>query len=435
MPAHRPAPSPRRRPGPGGFLGGAVASVAATYREAFSGLPPDVWRLSLVILVHRSGTMVLPFLALYLTGPLGTSVEMAGVALGTWGLGAVVGTYAGGRLTDRYGAFAVQAVSLVAGGAGFLVLGFLRTPASFFAGLLVTAACVDAFRPANAVALAEVAPPRLRSRAFALRRGAINLGMTLGPLAGGFLARVDYTWLFVVDGLTCLAAMGLLAVYFRRRSAEERAAAGRAAAAPPAPSPLRDRPFFAFLLLSAVLTAVLFQFLSAFPVALRDSYGLDESRIGLVFAVNTVLILAFEMVLMHRLAMVPPLRLVAWGGLFVGLGYGLVPFGADFAFAAVVIAVVTVGEMLGLPPAETYAASRVEGPGRGRYLGLFNLSHAVALTAGPAIGTWVYGRFGGSALWTACAVAGAAMWLGFAALERAERSSSSRRRLRHRPPP
>ena len=430
-------PVRRRSAAPARSLPGGLGAVAEVYRAAFSGLPPAVWRLSLVILVYRSGTMVLPFLTLYLTGPLGVSVEAAGLGLGAWGLGAVVGTWLGGRLTDRYGALAVQAVSLVAGGLGFPALAFLRTPASFFAGTFVLAACVDAFRPANAVALADAAPPRLRGRAFALRRAAINLGMTLGPLGGGFLARVDYRWLFAVDGLTCLAAMVLLLVFFRRRAGGSRdaAEAAPAAAGPSAPSPLRDRPYVAFLLLSAVMTAVLFQFLSAFPVALRDGYGLDESRIGMIFAVNTVLILAFEMVLMHRLALVPPLRLVAWGALGIGVGYGLVPLGGSFAFAALLMAVVTVGEMLALPPAETWAASRVEGAGRGRYLGAFNVSHAVALSAGPAAGTWIYGRLGAPALWAACAVAGVALWLGFSALARGERSSSSSRRLRHRPPP
>ena len=428
---------------------GGLGALAEVYRQAFSGLPAPVWRLSLVILVHRSGTMVLPFLALYLIGPLAVPVETAGLGLGVWGLGSVVGTYAGGRLTDRFGSRAVQAASLVSGGAGLIALEWLPTPGTFFAGLFVTAACADAFRPANAVALAEVAPPLLRSRAFALRRAAVNLGMTLGPVAGGFLAQVDYAWLFRIDGLTCLSAAILLVRLVPR---PERAAAAPGdvapvvapdveassevvAAAPVAASPLRDRPFVAFLLLTVVTSGVLFQFLSAFPVALRNVYGLDEGRIGLVFAANTLLVLAFEMVLMHRLAAVSALRLAAWGGLFIGLGYGLVPLGDSFAFAVLVILVVTVGEMLGLPPIEAWAASRVEGAGRGRYLGLFNVGFAVALTVGPAAGTWIYGRYGGGVLWPGCAVAGVALWLGFTALDRSERSSSSSRRLRHSPPP
>ena len=48
-------------------------------------------------------------------------------------------------------------------------------------------------------------------------RLAVNLGMTLGPTVGGFLALRDYGWLFVADGVTCLLATGLLLFAFPGR--------------------------------------------------------------------------------------------------------------------------------------------------------------------------------------------------------------------------
>lgn len=417
--AQIPGPAPDLPPVPARGLGGGVRSIGRAYRRAFSGLPREVWLLSAAVLVHRSGTMVLPFLTLYLTGRLGMSVAAAGVGLGVWGLGSVVGTYVGGRLTDRFGSFAVQMGSLVTGGLGFLVLGRLEAPAAVYLGLFATGGLLDAFRPANAVALAEHSPPGVRMRAYALRRQAINLGMTLGPVAGGFLARVDYGWLFLADGATCLAAAVVLAHFFHRRPPVLDTEPSPAGGAPVA-GPVGDRHFLVFLALTTLLSAVLFQFASALPLALRDSYGLDESRIGMIFAVNTLLILLLEMVLIDRLSGVPPLRLVAWGAVAVGLGYGMVPLGESFAFAALVMVVVTIGEMLSLPPAESYVAGRADAASRGRYLGLFNVSFAVALTAGPALGTWIYGRLGPETLWTGCVVVGLLLWGGFEALGRRE---------------
>ena len=435
-------PTPPRRPAHGGARGlfAWPGAVVGTYREAFAGLPRRVWWLSLVVFVHRSGTMVLPFLALYLTGRLGVSVEMSGVALGVWGLGSVAGTYAGGRLTDRFGSTAVQVVSLVVAAVSLAGLGWLRTPGLFFAGLFVAAFFVDAFRPANGVAVAEASRPDQLSRAYALRRQAINLGMTFGPVVGGLLARVDYLWLFVGDGGTCLAAallLGWLAGTARGRAAMgERpgvegvtpAGAGTGGAVPvddePAPvtapdrEPMRDPPFLVFLVLIGLVSAVLFQFLSAFPLALRDAYGMDELGIGLVFAVNTAIILVSEMVLTHRLAGVAPLRVVGWGALAVGVGYALTGFGSTFLWAAVVMAVVTVGEMLAMPQGETFVAQRAAGGRIGHYMGIFNVAFAVALTGGPALGTWIYGRFGPDVLWAVCGVSGVVLWLAFELLQR-----------------
>lgn len=416
----------------GGRRGAALSAraVLAAYRRAFSGLPRPVWLLAVATLVHRSGTMVLPFLTLYLTGPVGMSAERAGLAFGLYGAGSLLGTWLGGWLSDRLGSLPVQTGSLLAAGVGFYVLGRVRGEVAIFVTLFVVALVADVFRPANGVAFAERTAPAQRSRAFALRRLAINLGMTVGPAVGGFLAQVDYLWLFVADGATCVAAALLLVGFFGRAATlTPRLSEARRPAA--AVAPLRDRSFLLFLLGIGLFSAVFVQFLAALPLALRDGYGMQEHQIGLVFAVNTVLIVLFEMVLTDRLSAVAPLRAVAWGGLAVGLGFGLVPFGDRASFAVLVIAVVTLGEMLALPQAESWATSRAGSGAQGRYLALFGVAFAAALTAGPAAGTWIYGRLGPRILWTACAAAGAVVWLAFSALSR--RDSAAPRAPETRP--
>jgi len=82
-----------------------------------------VWLLAIASLVNRSGTMVLPFMTLFLTEKRGFSVIQAGVVLAVYGMGGVAGTYLGGWLSDRFDPRWVMAVSLVLTGAGFLVLG------------------------------------------------------------------------------------------------------------------------------------------------------------------------------------------------------------------------------------------------------------------------------------------------------------------------
>src|SRR5580765_6856977 len=102
-----------------------MRAVANAYREAFSGLPRPVWLLALVTFVNRSGTMVLPFMALYLTERRGFSATAAGTALGVYGLGSLAGTYLGGWLSDVVAPRRVMALSLLLNGAGFLILGLL----------------------------------------------------------------------------------------------------------------------------------------------------------------------------------------------------------------------------------------------------------------------------------------------------------------------
>lgn len=396
--------------------------LLAAYREAYAGIPRPAWLLALVLLVNRAGTMVLPFLALYLTGPRGFTPRAAGLVLVAYGLGSMTGAWAGGSATDRWGAIRVQVVSLAATGALFLVLARLASLTAIATAAFLLAVAADAYRPASSVAFVERVPTAVRPRAFALARLAVNAGMTVGPAVGGVLARRDYAWLFRVDAATCFAAALLLLALFGAGRRDE-PVPHPPDAATPAPSPWSDRPFLVFLLLTTLWASILFQWFSAYPLTLRDHFALAEDRIGFAFAANTLLIVACEMVLIHRLAGRDALAANALGALAIGLGFGALPFGSGYAWVLAGVAVWTLGEMLTMPLAEAWVAERAAPASRGRYLGAYVATYSLAFTAGPAAGNWVYQRWGPRVLWPACAALAAATAAGLFALSRRTRDA------------
>ncbi len=386
--------------------------VFAAYREAYSGLPRAAWVLAAVCFVNRCGTMVLLFLMLYLTTQRGLSVFAASVVVTLYGAGACIGAFVGGELADRFGAQRIQVASLALAGGGFLLYGRLRAGLALYAGALLLGLINEAFRPANSTAVAAAVPPERLAQAFAVRRLGLNLGMTCGPALGGVLAARDYSLLFVVDGGTCLLAAALLAVLDRSRppvrAHESEPVAGG--------SPWRDGPFLALLGLASCQAAVLFQLVSTYPLGLRELHRMSEPQIGSVYAINTVLIVIVEMVLVRRLAGSAPLRVAAWGGLLFGGGMALLPVGRGYAFVAATVVVWTFGEMLTMPFFETVAAARAGEHSRGRYLGAFNFAYALAFAGAPALGGWIYQRFGPGILFAGCGLLGVAMWVGARAL-------------------
>ncbi|MEJ2055197.1 MAG: hypothetical protein P8X42_14875, partial [Calditrichaceae bacterium] len=64
-----------------------ISNIYHTYIAAYKGLPKSVWLLSLVILVNRSGSIILFFLVLYLTNQLNYTVSEAGRMISVYGLG------------------------------------------------------------------------------------------------------------------------------------------------------------------------------------------------------------------------------------------------------------------------------------------------------------------------------------------------------------
>src|SRR5262245_4323582 len=99
------------------------------YGQLFSGLPREVWLLSLATFVQRSGTMVLPFLTLYLTRQQGFTAQEAGGVLSLYGLGAIIGSYVGGWLSDRIGSVMAQVLSLCLATAALAGLSMMQSPA------------------------------------------------------------------------------------------------------------------------------------------------------------------------------------------------------------------------------------------------------------------------------------------------------------------
>lgn len=368
--------------------------------------------------------MVLPFLTLYLTGQFGWSPAAAGRMLALYGAGAIGGSFLGGWAADRWSPVVVQQFSLVGTGVGFLALTRLSSEHAFGIAMVMISLVAEMYRPALLAAAGKDVPAEVRGRSMGLLRLAVNAGMSIGPAVGGLLATVNYDLLFVADACTCWAAATVLFLA-RRRAARRAARPGQlpavetdAGTSSPVGSPWRDGPFLAFLGLALVLAIVFFQINGTFPLYLHHEYGLSEAGIGGLLGLNALIVVACEMLILHRVERLSPLAVIGPGAFLLCLGFALLPIGRGALFAAGTVVVWTVGEMLTLPLANIFVAARA-GPGRaGRYIGAYTMAFSTAFLIAPALGLSVYGRFGGRVLWGAAGAVGIALWLGFRALER-----------------
>ncbi|MEE8523321.1 MAG: MFS transporter, partial [Thermoanaerobaculia bacterium] len=344
-----------------------MRTILRIYREAYQGLPREIWYLSVVILLNRVGTMVLMFLTLYLTQELGFSLAFAGQVFGAYGFGSLVGAWLGGWFSDRVGMLRIQFFSLLSSGIGFLVLEHLHSGIAILVTIFLVGMAAEAFRPANSSALAAFSPPHLRSRAVALNRMALNLGFGIGPAVGGWLAIRDYDWLFRVDGATCILAAFAVKVLFRHRQPPAKAAGD--GAAEPERYPLKDTGYLRFLGLIALISIIFSQGWSTYPVYLKTAYGLDESRLGLLMTMNAVLILLFEMVLTRWAERFQILAVIGVGAFLSGVSMAVLPLGSTAWLAVTSMIIWTGGEMLFAPFAGGWVANRAGERHRGKYMG------------------------------------------------------------------
>ncbi len=350
--------------------------------------------------------MVLPFLTLYLTVDRRFPVSTAGLAITIYGISAIVIAPLSGRLSDRLGGLRVMKTSLVLSGLVLLVFSLVDSLPGILAVTAVWAIASEAFRPPSMAIIGELAGPQQRKAAFALTRLAINLGMSIGPVVGGFLAMHSFKLLFYVDGATSLLAGVLIASLPWReispQSLEKDVIQKRGDDVIPRhrySDVLRDRLFIYFLLAMIPIELVFFQPLAAMPLFLVRDLQITESGFGALLAINTVIIILVEVALNAAMADWTHRYAIALGALLVGAGFGALIFVNSVSAVAVTIVIWTFGEMILLPASSAFVSDIAPSKLAGAYMGLYTMGFSVAVAIGPWLGTQILEHHGSDAVW------------------------------------
>ena len=360
--------------------------------------------------------MVLFFMSLYITKVLGYDTDTAGFILMIFGAGSFVGSYSGGWLSDKIGPEKVQFFSLFLSGFGFIILGTIENIYLLGVTFFLVAIVSESFRPANISMIAEVCPPALRTRGFSLNRLAINLGVSIGPAVGGVLALYSYYYLFLVDGLTCLAASGLFWFLFLRKSIKKYKTENIEVSE--VKSPLKDKVFLVFLSLLFFMGVMFNQVFNTWPLYLKDVYLLSEDKIGLLLAANAFLCVLIEMPVIHKFASRRQLRVMLIGTLLLTFGFVILPFGSGFYFVLFTVFIWTIGEILVFPLSSNFVSNRADDRSRGKYFGIYAITFSIAFTVGPLFGTSVIKYLGYNYLWYIIGLFGLYEIVGFVYLKK-----------------
>jgi len=366
-----------------------------------AGLPRDSWLLALATLVNRAGTMVIPFLALYFTRTLGFSAGQAGLALAVYGIVSLLTSPFAGRLADRIGSQRILTVSLFLGGLGFWALPLLRTLPHVLGGMVVLSTVSEAMRPATLALVSDLSRPELRRQAFALNRLAINLGMSVGPALGGFLAARSFQTLFWVDGATSIAAALVLLLFPLRAVAVE-----SHAGAPPSLGAIADRRLRYVILCLLPVLLVFFQHEGAMPVWMVEDLGMPTQNFGLLFTVNTLLIVFLEVRLNGLTAHWSPGRSLSIGSALCTVGFGALAFLTSYWGVVATVVIWTFGEMILFPSTAAYVSELAPPGRRGEYMGFYSMTFGIGFTLGPWAGLNVLEAAGARTLWIACFAVG-----------------------------
>ncbi|MDP9954411.1 putative MFS family arabinose efflux permease [Epilithonimonas hungarica] len=374
-----------------------------SYINTFKGLSREAWMLSIVMLINRSGSMVLPFLGVYMTDHLKFSLENAGIVLSFYGIGSVLGSWLGGYLTDKFGEYYIQTWSLFLSAPIFLIIPFFPSVEMMAVLIFLQSTISDTFRPANSVAITKYARPENLTKAFSLNRMAINLGFSIGPALGGILSGISYDFLFIVNFIGAVLAGVIYVIFFRKRNKifrEKKKSETLEVIKKTGKSPYKDYPFLLYSFLCTIFAICFFQFFNTIPLFYKEVGKLSQSTIGFILGYSGFIIVLLEMPLVsiaERTLKIP--QILFLGAVLAGLSYLMLVLGSNILWLIISMTVLCIAEIWALPFMSTVTALRSERGNKGAYMGVNGIAFSFSFIITPFLGTYVVSQFGFDSLW------------------------------------
>jgi len=389
-----------------------MKSYLNTYFDNFKGFSREIWVLTLITYINRAGAMVMLFLTKYLHESMFFSLTEIGWMLACIGIGALFGAWAGGKLTDRIGYYAVMLSSLFLTGFGIIALMFLYDFVEICIGLFLVTAIADMYKPAMYIAVSNFTNKENRTRALTLVRLAVNLGIVSGPIIAGLIIQKDnYDMLFWIDGLTCVFAISIFMLLIDESKiykARKKIQRTKKIINTNTRTLTQDKNFILFLFASFLTAFLFFQLFTTIPMYNSEKLKLSELSIGLLLALNGLLIFLFEMPLIGFLEKkkFETTKIILKGSVFMTSGFLCLLFSKSIFILVVSIFLITLGQILLFSFSNTFAFTRAIDGQEGKYMAFYAMSFSAAQILSPKVGFSIIESFSYFSNWLLMAIIG-----------------------------
>jgi len=368
------------------FLNRTVAQVRTTLDE----YPRPFWTLiGASFIDNLGGALLFPFFTLYVTAKFGVGMTTVGLLFALFSLASVVGSTVGGALTDRLGRKKMLIFGLLASASTVLVMGLADTIALFAVGAVLAGLFANTGQPAQQAMVADLLPKHQRTEGYGIQRVIQNLAVIFGPVIGGFMAAISYLLLFVTDAIASTITATI--VFFKLPETKPEATEDEGERESMAQTfrgysvPLKDLPFQAFLLASALATIVYMQMHTTLAVYLRDSYDVPPQGYAALLSMNALMVVLLQFPTTRRIKRFSPMLMMAAGTLLYAIGFGLFGVASGYVMFIIAMLIITTGEMLVVPVSQALVASMSPEAMRGRYMAMYDFSWVIPMAVGPLL--------------------------------------------------
>lgn len=348
------------------------------------------------------GTLLFPFFALYITGKFGVGMLEAGILLGMSSLFGLIGSMFGGALTDKFGRKRLILFGLIFSAVSTLTFGLVNDIKVLYPLVIVVGLLSSISHPAHEAMIADILPEKKRQEGFGILRVVANFSWIIGPAIGGFLANINYFYLFAIDSvISCLVAL-VIARTIPETKPEPHAHEESQSFLQTFTGyrfVLRDRAFIAFIIANIIMMIVYQQMYGSLSVYIRDFHELTPQHYGWLMMASAITVVIFQFSLTRTIKHHPPFLMMAFGTIFYAIGFLLFGFFTTFILFALNIVIITIGEMIVVPTSQSLVAGFAPDDMRGRYMAIAGLSWAIPSTIGPGLAGYIMDNYNPNLVW------------------------------------
>ncbi|HEX2548746.1 MAG TPA: MFS transporter, partial [Gammaproteobacteria bacterium] len=364
-----------------------------TYLKNYTGLPSLCWLGILMIFIDAVAGGVCFFLSIYFVNNLGFNIKIAGLLISAYGLGTVVGSIIGGKLSDDLSPNLVAKASLILQGIAFLLLMTLHTTETLVINLFVMGGSAYIFKTAiNCWVLNQPGNSSdLKLKLLNLARVASNLGLAVSGSIIGIFDRDNFSNLFLLSSLTFFIFSIIFILKDKKKLFQINDVKNQE-------DPIYTSNTHKKILLIVLTFVFLIGFMIAqlgttYPIYIQNSFrDLGMRAVSILFILDTVLIVLFQAPLVNFLKKSNKIFFIGIGGLFMGGGMAILNISFIFSLAIISCVIWTTGEMLFIPLTQLVCYEKGLDQKQGKPIGIYQAIYATGTICGPALGAFIYQR-------------------------------------------
>ena len=373
------------------------------FQATFQEYDRPFWTLVASSFIDRlGGALIFPFLSLYIANRFHVGMTEIGILLGVWSISGLIGSMIGGAMTDKFGRRFMLIFGLLFSALTALGLGFANDLKTFFFLLAGAGILSDIGGPAQSAMVADLLPEKQRAEGFGILRVATNLAVVFGPVIGGILAGVSYLLLFIIDAIASTLTAGI--VFFALPETKPSLLEGQKSESMVKTmidyrKIVRDKLFMAFIAVTISMVFVYSQMYSTLSVFLNKMHGVSAQGFGFLMSLNALMVVGLQFWITRKIKKFDPMLILIAATALYGIGYTMFGFVSIYPLFMLAMAIITIGEMLHIPTAQSLVAHFAPAEMRGRYMAAYGLSWAIPNSIAPLAAGLIMDNFNPNLIW------------------------------------